>query len=310
MEDTISFQQKFFAKRIMDGKIDAGPCGDWYNQVRQQRPLLPYSTAPSLHAYASLIHGMIGTLFSNAGTRVLPKSFQFDLKRLERLRVDVQDLIHLKTGRIVFDELRSWLVSGQPMSVTSDTYAELQSRMLAIVDEQQEDGDLWQISLPDVALEITRAACASCGQSQAIIPDFLIRSTLLRIRDLISGQQPETSFIWDTAREELTREAIHHAQVFYDMTPLAISEAQQNWQQQQEQRTSFRPLPYAEDIARRLAHVGVLHWKIWANLVYLDDAEEASAEQAVTISPPSSTQRGDLAAPVSNVINSVEMVVE
>jgi T-complex protein 11 len=253
---------------------------------------------------------MVATLFATPGACVLPRSFQFDLKRLERLRTDMQDLIHLKMGLVVFDELRFWLAPRQPVSLYTNGYIELQSRLLAIVDEQPDDGDPWQTSLADVSLEITRAACTFCGHSEVAIPDCLIQSTFLRLNELLSGQTPESTLIWESLQEQLTSRTIHHAQVFNEMTPLAVSEAQQQWQQQQEQKTTFRPLPDVEDIARRLAHVGILHWKIWANLVYLDDAEDASSELLSMISLPSNTQMMDHTAMISDALNSVGMMVE
>ena len=313
MEDTITFQQEFFAKGIMEGNVDPKSCRAWYDGARKQHSLwlLASSTATtSLDGYASLIHSMIATLSAIPSTCVLPKSFQFDLKRLEQLRTDMQDLIHLRMGLLVFDELHSWLASGNPVSVSSDTYAELQSRILALVDEQPDDGEPWQISSADVALEITRAACASCGHSEIVVPDCLIQSTFLRLDQLVSGQTSESMLIWRSLQEDLTSKAIHYAQVFNNMTPLAISDAQQHWQQQQEQKVGFRPVPDIEDIARRVAHVGVLHWKIWANLVYLDDVEETPLELPSLITLPSDTQTGDRTAVTSGISNSLEMVVE
>lgn len=313
MEDTINFQQRFFAQRIMDGKIDVGSCRVWYDRARQLHTswLLSTNTAPNQDASASLIHGMTAALLSMPDNCVMPKSFQCDLKRLERLRSDMQDLIHLKMGLRVFDELHFWLASGQANPVSPNAYTKLQSRILAIVDEQPDDVDPWQISSADVALEITRAACTLCGYSEEAIPDCVIQSTYHRLNELICGQTSECALICDSSRAEFASRAIHHAQTFAEMTPLAISESQQHWQQQQqEQKTSFRRLPDVEDIARRLAHVGILHWRIWANLVYLDDAEEAPAEQPTLINPSSYMQRGERRDVISDVHNCVGMLVE
>ncbi len=312
MEDTIPFQQEFFAKRIMDGKVGSQSCRDWYDRARQRHMWWSkaFSTPMNKDAYASLVYGIIDSFFAVPSTSALPKSFLYDLKRLEQLRVDTRDLGHLRTSLVVFDELRSWLGSNQPPSVSSEVYTQFQSRILAIVDERTEDGDRWQISSANVALEITRAAYALCGHSKVVVPDCLIQSTLCRMNDLISGHTSQGMFIWESLQEDLTFKAIHHAQMFNDMTPLAMLNAQQQWQQQREQRTSFRTLPEVEDIARRVAHVGILHWKIWANLVYLDDGEVASSELGSLVESLTETQAGDWATMLTNVMNPVAMVVE
>lgn len=312
MEDTIPFQQDFFAKRIMDGKVAPELCRDWYDRARQRHLSWSssFSTPTNEDVHASLVHGLIASFFAVPGTFALPKSFLYDLKRLAKLRVDTHDLAHLRMCLIVFDELRSWLGSGQATPISSKVYTQLQSRILDIVDEQTEVGDPWQISSADVALEITRAAYEFCGHSQVVVPDCLIQSTLCRMNDLVSGHTSQGMFIWESLQDDLTFKAIHHAQIFNDMTPLAVSNAQQQWQQRREQRTSFRPLPEIEDIARRVAHVGILHWKIWANLVYLDDGEVASSELGSLVDSLTESQPGDRATVLTNVMNPVAMVVE
>jgi len=37
-----------------------------------------------------------------------------------------------------------------------------------------------------------------------------------------------------------------------------------------------------EDIATRLAHLGVLHWRVWADLVYLRDFQNMSLDDPPT----------------------------
>lgn len=312
VEDTVPFQQNFFAKRISDGEIDVGSCRDWYNEARQRYALwlLSSTTSTNHNAYASVIHGIMTNLFEMPAISVLPQSFQSDLKRLERLRSDVQDLEHLRMSCRVFDELHFWLRSGQPLSVSQDTYVQLQSRLLAIIDEQTEDEDPWQIGSADVALEIARAACAFCGHVEILIPDCVIQSTYHRLSELISGHTSERALMSETSQEALTGKAIDHARIFNEMTPLAMSEAQQQWQQQREQSTSFRPLPTVGDIARRVAHLGILHWKIWANLVYLKDAEEATSGLPSLTSLHPGAENEDNSRLISNAPRSVEMVVE
>jgi T-complex protein 11 len=296
----------------MDGRIDPRPCRSWYDEARQGYSSLLHSSniQTSLNTHDSLIHGVITTLFSASELCALPKSFQFDLKRLERLRTDLQDMIHLKMSLLVFDELRIWLTSGQATSVPCNTYTELQSRILAIVDEQPNDDVPWQASSANVALEIARAACAFCGHSEVIIPDRLIQRTFSRLSQLICRQTYESNLRWESAKDDLMSRTTHYARIFNDMTPLAMSEAQQQWQQQQEQSHDFWRLPDIEDIGRRLAHVGILHWKIWANLVYVGDGQESPPELPRLVSQPSHTKSDERAAMMSDLHSSTELVVE
>lgn len=312
MEDTIQFQQRFFAKRIMDGKIQSRLCRDWYDEARQRYSFWFHrSSLPTkLEGYGSLIHGIINTLFAVPSTGVLPKSFQFDLKRLEKVRSDMQDLAHLRMCLLVFDELRVWLMSGKASPVSLATYSKTQMRILAIVDELPDDPDPWEISSADVALEITRAACTSCGCPEAAIPDRVIQSTYHRLNASFCRQTAECALLWGSLQEELAWKAIHHAQSFNEMTPLAMFQAQQQWQQQHGPKTSFRPLPNIDDISRRLAHVGILHWKIWAVLVYLENADNAGSEMPNLVTPLSDAQTEDRRGMSSGVSSPASMLVE
>jgi T-complex protein 11 len=312
MESTIPFQQQFFAQRIVDGKIDSRSCRDWYHEARlQQTPwVLSSSAAANVDGYPSLIQGIITTLFAMPSACVLPNSFQFDLKRLERIDADTQDLLHLRMAILVFDELRFWLASGRANTVSPEISLKLQSRILAIVDEQADNEDPWQTSSADVALEITRAAYTICGSSEVAVPDSVIQRAHLRLDDLRCGVASECALIKDILQVELTIKAIHYAQVFNDKTPLEMSDAQQQWRQQRERNTSFHPLPEIEDIARRVAHVGIIHWKIWANLVYLDEVEVLLPELSSTFNPPSDPYARDRTGTTSVLSSSIEMAVD
>jgi hypothetical protein len=222
--------------------------------------LSSFNTTKNLDAY--LIHGLIATLFARPST--LPKSFQFDLKRLEQFQTDIQDIVHLKAALLVFDELHSWLAPGQGIAASLNTYAELQSRIRAMVEEQPDEAEPWQACPAGMALEITRAACAIVGNSQSVVPNRLIQCTFLRLDEMFSGQTTQSAQIWESTREDLTNRAIQNAQTFNDMTPLAMSEAQHQWQQQRDGKSGSRLLPEVEDISRRVAHLGI----------YLEDREE------------------------------------
>ena len=313
MEDTIPFQQKFFAKRVMDGKIDSTSCRDWYQEARRRRSLWALnisSAAVKVDGYPSLIQAIIAALFGMWSNCTLPESFRFDMKRLEQIRSDTQDLIHLRMAVLVFDELRFWLTSGRANPVSPEISLRLQSRILAIVDEQADDEDPWQTSSADVALEITRAAHTICGCAEVVIRDAVIQRAHLRLNELGLGGTSECALIMDTLQEDLTTKAIHHAQVFSDKTPLEMLEAQQRWRQQRERNTNFHSPPDIEDIARRVAHVGIVHWKIWANLVYLDGTEGTLGELPNLINPPSDQYARDCTGVTSALPDSVEMAVE
>ena len=240
----------------------------------------------------------------------MPESFEFDSKRIELIGSDIRDLIYLRMATVVFDELRLWLTAGRAHPAPPEIFIDLQVRILAIVDEQADSEDPWETSSADVALEVTRAAYTFCGSSEVRVRDSVIQRAHFRLNGLRSGGRPECARIKDNLQAELTVKAIHYAQVFNDKAPLEMSKAQQQWRQQRERNTSLSPLPEIEDVARRIAHVGIIHWKIWANLVYLDDAGVTSAELPSPFSPSSDLFVGDGTVMTSAQSISIEMAVE
>jgi hypothetical protein len=63
------------------------------------------------------------------------------------------------------------------------------------------------------------------------------------------------------------------------MTTLAISETQRHWHERRKETQPWRNMPETGDMARILAHMAVLHWTVWADLVYLEQEQEPGQQQ-------------------------------
>jgi hypothetical protein len=153
------------------------------------------------------------------------------------------------------------------------TSANLSSRIITIIEsgDSESRNESWQAQIEDIAMEITYAAHAEPARQHCTIPghDDIERTTKhLRL-------EFETSFASKDNRfhAELEERTFAHAAIFQKQSPLQISEAQKRWQQSRHDEKRWRA--DIEDVARRVAHIAVLHWKIWAGLVYLEGEEEA-----------------------------------
>jgi hypothetical protein len=95
IEDTVHFEQRFFLKKIRDGKLDPRPAQAWYSQLDTvQNP----TSVQAFGEMAVFFEELISTIMpSNAQEDPnLPNTFLFDEERITKLRGDVLDAINLE----------------------------------------------------------------------------------------------------------------------------------------------------------------------------------------------------------------------
>lgn len=219
----------------------------------------------------ALVHGILEQCTEQDEISKFPDTLAYDQHRIRQLQEDVQDIIYLDICVQAFNNfIRQH--SGDK-SVSPKTYVTLQWRITTIIEKTSESrNESWQAQTENVAMEITRAAYVECGfEHKPTNDDF--EWTMRKLESTLTDK-------FDSLAHELHAKlegmAFKHAKVFQDWSPLQISEAQKHWQQIRQERGLWRA--DTEDIARRVAHIAVLHWKVWAGLVYLEDGEENTAE--------------------------------
>ena len=130
-----------------------------------------------------------------------------------------------------------------------------------------------------VAMEITRAAYVECGLKHYTIPDDDFKSTTEYLRQAFTPKSyGDLAYKLHVKLEQMT---LTHASIFQEWSPLQISEAQKHWQQSRIDKSLWRA--DAEDVARRVAHIAVLHWNVWAELVYLEGEGEDRVTSEVIV---------------------------
>lgn len=219
----------------------------------------------------ALIHGILKQCTHAEKISKLPDTLAYDRLRIRQLQEDVQDLIYL---RICVQVFRTFLRQRLD-TVSQRPSATLQCRITTIIENDDSDSrhESWQAQIEDVAMEITRAAYADRGLQHCTIPgdDFEWTTTHLK-----GAFENEFGLLAKEFHAKLEARTFAYAAIFQKRSPLQISEAQKRWQQRRHENRLWRA--DLEDVARRVAHVAVLHWKIWAGLVYLEGEEEEVAE--------------------------------
>lgn len=143
--------------------------------------------------------------------------------------------------------------------------------------DQSETDDTWRTHIDSISLDITRQAFRAADRDDAaMIADLSphVHRVLLKAFDSESKEQTQAHLL----TSQLQRAVLDQTALFDPLSPLEISEQQKNFQQQQQQaRPSSgggdpqrRAAPDLEDISRRLAHISIIHWRVWRSLAYLD----------------------------------------
>jgi hypothetical protein len=272
IEDTISFQRAYFGRKLQDGKIRHEASQRWYRKAQNDHQKCQPSTQQELkfEPLGALIHGILGQCTRQEKITDLPVTLAYDRLRMERLQEDVQDIIYSHICVHVFKVFIREHFSDRELP--AGTYKTLQWRIITIVenDGSGSRSESWQVQLEAVAMEITRAAYAECGFKHYTIPDDDFKSTTGYLRRAFTPKS--YGILADKLHAKLEQMTFTHASVFQEWSPLQISEAQKHWQQSRLDKNLWRA--DAEDVARRVAHIAVLHWNVWAELVYLEGEGE------------------------------------
>ena len=75
--------------------------------------------------------------------------------------------------------------------------------------------------------------------------------------------------LWQAAMQKIIATSFTYIDHFHQLTALQISEAQKHHQQMRQQTGQSRLLPFRDDIARRVAHMTVMNWRVWGDIAYL-----------------------------------------
>lgn len=162
-----------------------------------------------------------------------------------------------------------------PVSSDSTTTSQLRSSLLAILASSA-SSDKWDSLSPDLALQILRQTTTSLIR----LPQF----------------ETHLAFHISNPRSKLYQDAEEHvlARLHTDLQKLVETYTPLSSLQIFEAATAPRAVPtsaaapgngFKEEIAEmatRMAHIGILHWRVWAPLAYLVDPDAEEEQPAFT----------------------------
>jgi hypothetical protein len=271
--DTVNFQRRYNDHRIGLGKLNPHGSREW---LEEQCNSLSSLEGTPLTYLDALTHAILRDLLFCSSTTSLTSTFYLDLDRLRTIRVDMHNVISHKICGDVFAYL---LGVEPPKSEMSKALASLRASLTAIVGSQ----GLWVERVENIAAEIVRLVLTREGRAH------LYDAGLIGVAERMLQQNlGSTSMVFCMHAQEMldrmlpkTRECVNsHCR----MSAIELQEALVP-PLQAVPTHSFgmgavcepAAAPKSSDpdveLVRRFSHVIVLHWQVWADLVYLVEPE-------------------------------------
>lgn len=286
IDDTVLFQQEFFGAWIHHASVEAKASREWYLGVHNLHELCQVDgQTPRSLPLAVLVHGILEGCLYHADDLKLPVTLTHDHKRLKEVRVDIQDYVHLEMCLAVFDQLvQEALTHRRPVSPPQEglqnqlkeTRFVLQNRIMDLTDGNPDEmPQIWLQYADAIALELTRAAFHLWPGSPMPIRDTTVAKTTEMLTRMFEEEHEHQRRTKSVLRQ-IEQSAHKHSTRFQNMTILTISQEQKHWHEQRARRFRWRLLPEIEDIARRMAHIASIHWRVWAEMVYLDPKDAST----------------------------------
>lgn len=257
IQDTVTFQQNYFLRRIASGDFSIGPAQVWYAYAREDQYIGRDSDGDG--QIAMFFRSFCKLLLSFTAPESFPSTFKIDVDRLWHLRSDVRDTINSKVCNKLFSILLSR--NGYAGPPTSELLDRVRISCFSIIEESEGEAR-WADHFKSVALEITRLAHNICGIKD-LSADLDYAEQFLA--EVIGSGLGCWSQMLESTENDIWPSLIESANAFQHMSPLDILN-----QVETHSRAAASTLPHEPiRLAKRIAHIGSLHWKVWAPLLYL-----------------------------------------
>jgi hypothetical protein len=340
IEDTVHFEQRFFHKKIQNGKLDIKQARDWF---RAQK--IGYDKMSDMDVFfrglAQLIRPSNNISFPTnepfAGREAIPKvpsTFVFDEERLLKYRSDMLDAINLEVCMRVFEDQERVLsitsslpayarpefsmdfnfntspASSRPSSfVGSDTSSPRSSAVFSSTTfdfaEPKTKSRLYDslVALLHTAPQASRPS-QRWGQMVPVVAIEIYRFLNLDDASLVAGIETQlrraldmSSDVYRTVEDQFAQRLLEkllcYVKGFKSLSCIGLFSAVTGARGSNSSNSSRgawaasrdamiidsdettaskdgREEGGVDEMATRLAHLGILHWRVWAQLAYSD----------------------------------------
>lgn len=301
IEDTINFQRRYNAHRILIGKINGPESKEW----------LQYSLEGQDSHMDALTSGLIRDMLENDSANMCPATFYLDTDRLRALRIELHSRVYHEICREVLQETIPRGVAAANVARASLT---LQSSISDIVGSQGRFTE----RIDNIAVEIVRVAMEAHGQASGFDMDLLNA-----VEDRLRSCLRPSSEAFVRHAEVLERHLIpkvqrrvqdHVRYTALDLQDTLVPQAAPSNRNSMGFGAVLEPVigaqalsaDFDEDIIRRFTHILALHWQVWSELVYLVEdqckSDDDSSSEHGSDSTAVQSARGSPTMPIAQAV--------
>ncbi|KAL5120540.1 Protein SOSEKI 1 [Pleosporales sp. CAS-2024a] len=305
IEDTIHFEKRHHLDRLVShrSRVNIANAQAWYIssswEFADRHSPQPRSLAQTrLEVFA---HAVVAQLFNRNGRYEFPDTFYLDQDRLRVLKAEIEDLIHME---VCMDAFASFLKQfGCDGCMSPHIRMQLHTALLAIMGGSMGYGtQQWIINSEALSLEILRQASIIAKQAPTLSHDALSLANEHLLHMFYNSFNTHNPRLEDVLFSRVINCVERHTKstatdLFNSLVPAAATIPSAPSTQLSHLVSSFVPTLTPEtarwqDIANRITHIILLHWRIWEHIAYVqeDGPERSTTTQNGSDSAPSSQQ--------------------
>jgi hypothetical protein len=273
----------------------------WYCSATEEFTPLCTQREPSRLYLEVFVRGVTATLFGKDGRSDFPETLYLDSSRLQIIKAEIEDDIFFEVCLEMFAGLlKQFGYQGPSLSTTRQ---QLVSSLTAIMGETSVGyGPLkWMANSEALSLEVLRQATTLAGRPTTYdyenmssanqhLRHLFFSTFTTQARNLEAVVLPMIMTIIEKHANSSPMELFNNL-ISTTTTPTLLSKTHIS-QPVAADTFSSTYLPHLDvrklsDIANRISHIIILHWRIWGNIVYVQDdaAKSSSAVTSTTLTP-------------------------
>lgn len=247
VEDSIHFEQNTFLRRIGEG-FDVREAQDWFD----------YQLGEEVDGYMSFTRGVWNIIID--GRMGFPATFCHDADRLLALQHDFRmEVYQGACGQAFIDTLQRLGWTGDP---PYEAYNIMLLRVIDVLKAGQRSRDPLDYSR-EVALEVVREAYRLCN-SITLPEERLVDLAQLYLEEASEPRSSIVQRLHGRLSFQLAELMDEEVEILMGLTPLQML----NYLNPGPLKVGTTEVYGMLSIARRAAHIAVLHWKIWGPILY------------------------------------------
>ena len=274
IQETVVFECDTFLQRIKAGQLDISSAQRWYARARQRAGPKKEKNQGGVDRYPVkiLLQGLTEGVLSPSGVD-LPETFTLDEERLQSIRSDLHNVVWMDICVRIF-EVAAYEAIGRQEQIPNKFIHEFRSVILLLVRNAR--GKIsWRENMTELALEIDRRVYQL--RSNSALRYRPNEKTVQRIELYLRQCSVVGCKVWqsfeDVAREHVRREGLRMTLRFLDLPLVTVADLSLDTGLQAPEGTASSPRSTVsetlDDIAKRLAQIASLHWRVFGPLVYL-----------------------------------------